>query len=110
MTSSIPEVSVPMKYMLDPATEDVLFGDDLRPGMIVVLEDGALRTDPDGPRENPQSSKWCQVDSIRFSENRNGKTVCFTGLYADGMKRMRGVYVTSHGWIVKKNSIPSTRG
>jgi hypothetical protein len=100
-------------YENDPLTEDVIFGDKLRNGMRVLLEDSTFK--PDLSQTNPSGydlerrreiSRWCEVSEVRFSE----KVVSFIGIYDDGTKKKRA-YAVDWAWIVKKVDVvtPETR-
>lgn len=105
----IPDGFAPRVYLLDPDTEDLIFGDQLTEGMVVLLEDSLLRHDADDIQSQApitraktlETARWCRVDAVR----RNGHIVAFIGEYADGSK-LRRSYANHYAWFVKKNSIP----
>lgn len=111
MTTKIPNQIVTVDYMMDPQEEDIIFsGDELKRGMIVLIEDYTLR-DYDGlkelselsPRERREvrtSCYWCKIEKIVWE----GGMVRFIALYADGSKVVRR-YMQSHAWFVKKSSM-----
>lgn len=97
---------VPMHYTMDPETEDVIFGDEIKIGMVVLRQDGKLDLTMAERYDELYNVKifnrWCTVvDEVRVS---NGLVV-FKAQYEDGMKVIResGEHF---GWIVKKDSIP----
>ena len=98
---------VPMHYTMDPETEDVIFGDEIKIGMVVLRQDGKLDLTMaerfDELYDVKIFNRWCTVvDEVRVS---NGLVV-FKAQYEDGMKVIResGEHF---GWIVKKDSIPN---
>lgn len=111
MTTNIPKQITTTDYMMDPKEEDIIFsGDELKSGMIVLIEDYTLR-DYDGlkelselsPRERREvrtSCYWCKIEKIVL----DGNMVRFIALYADGSKVVRR-YGRSHAWLVKKSSM-----
>lgn len=108
--SSIPSAFVPLQYMNDPETEDLIFGDRLKSGMVVLLEDTLLRADPDryGTSDThdqiriQETARWCRIVDIRYS----GNMVTMICEYNDGSKRLRS-YNISFAWFVKLASMPA---
>lgn len=95
---------VSQKYRLDPETDDLIYGDALENGMVVLSEDGRYseKAVAGGYTTNlPVVNRWCEVTQVRGEEDG----VYFIALYADGHKTVRGTSETS-GWLVKKASIP----
>lgn len=94
---------VSQNYQMDPETEDVIYGDDLENGMIVLSEDGRASSDLDMAynRRLHITNRWCEVTEVRAEADG----VYFIALYADGQKKVRSSTETS-GWLVKKSSIP----
>jgi hypothetical protein len=99
---------VPKWTALAAADEDVIFGDQLEEGMIVILtpqlrsSDDAKFSDDQKIREGLlEKNRWCEVTNLRPM----GSDIYFIGLYADAQKMVRycGVNI---GWVVKKSSIP----
>lgn len=111
---SIPADLVYRGFQMNPSTDDLIFGDELKVGMVVLFEDELLRTDPSreqGPNSDGywtahilEQSRWCKVEKIR-AHSQNDEIVQFVALYADGTKRKR-TYNKSYAWYVKKDSIP----
>lgn len=98
-------VSYYQEYDLE--TEDLLYGDDLVDGMVVLAVD---RTDeerlyadktPDTRQGLIIKNRWCRVSSFRAE----GNAIFFIGIYAEGRKRIR-MSLSKEGWIVKKDSVP----
>lgn len=106
---TIPAAFVPLSYMNDPETEEVMFGDQLSESMVVLIESALLREDPDnfetatplGKAQIRQTSQWSRVVGIR----KRGGMHTFICEYADGSKCSRR-YGSSYPWIVKKASMP----
>lgn len=101
---------MPQFYVMDPTEEDVLFGNELNEGMVVLLE-------PPNARQNPERShlsdndmhalrthnRWCIIERLVYTKD---ELVTFIGRYADGTKSTRGAEITTD-WFVKKDSIPA---
>jgi hypothetical protein len=109
-TVSIPEAFVPYAYTNDPDTEDLIFGDMVQIGMVVIKADAVFRGNPDGIEmkslsertEILKDARWCRVEDIR----RRGDHLTIIGLYADGSKATHMIS-DDFGWYVKKASMPS---
>jgi hypothetical protein len=107
VTVTIPAGFAPMVYLTDPETEDVVWGDDLRDGMVVILSDSILMDDPDKfettdvytRRRLLEKARWCRITRLR----RDGHLVSFIGVYEDGSQFSR-TYASSWAWVVKKES------
>jgi hypothetical protein len=102
----VPEQFVDRGYEMDPALEDIWFGDELHTGMVVLLEDGLIREDR--PRDDSyararfrETARWCKIE--RFRPVNDG-IISFVAVYADGTKRVR-TYNKSYAWFVKKATI-----
>lgn len=102
---------------MDPETEDLIRGVDLKNGMFVIIERGyATRAPLDGattPYEIEKiqiDNRWCEVTNVSFTRRRNDNPlVSFIGVYADGSKVTRTYDAIHYGWVVKKESIPVER-
>lgn len=104
----------PMDYVMNPETDDLIRGDKLREGMIVLLESVSMRRDAENfadPKTRPydrqrslETSRWCTVTDMHTSSG-DGRVMSFIGLYADGTKFER-MYNESFCWFVKLDSIP----
>ncbi len=107
---AIPSAFVPLYYMNDPETEDLIFGDMLKEGMVVLLEDTVLRPDPDYYQTSSaqaqvriqETARWGRIVDLR----RTNDIVTFICEYSDGSKRRRS-YNISFTWYVKKASMPT---
>lgn len=106
----IPEGFVPLDFIMNPATDDLIFGYDLKEGMVVLLESLSAREDPkrlEDVNVHPytknrifENARWCLV--TRITTMRGAYDVhSFIGLYADGTKMSR-TFNRSFAWIVKK--------
>lgn len=95
-------------YTANAATDTILYGDQLREGMEVLIEDTMLReydTDSDSPYVEARRNAcnyWCQVTGLRYQSG----VLTFIGLYDDDTMRVRR-YATSYAWIVKDTTIPA---
>lgn len=109
-----------MHYDMDPQTEDLLpGGEDLREGMVVLIESSIVKENPNTAlREGigseyafarlKEANRWCEVTELRYSgydSADSSRLVTFIGVYADGTKRQRK-YSTGYAWFVKKDSLP----
>lgn len=93
---------VPMHYQFDPATEELLYSDQLRNGMVVLTEsDRGDEVNAKFVTDLHIRNRWCKVSEIRHERS----DVIFIGLYGDGLKATR-CYFSARGWYVKKDSIP----
>jgi hypothetical protein len=109
--ATIPSVLVPINYTLDSETEVFLYGHELAPGMVVLLEYTLLRHDPanldtasPAQRSNIlETARWCRIEQLRMDDEG---MVLFTGIYHDGSERER-TYNSQLVWYVKKDSVPS---
>lgn len=96
---------VPIDYMMDPVTEDLIRGSDLKEGMVVLIEDPMVRDDPsDLDKEDlrpytirriHEASRWCMVTKLE-----QGQILSFIGIYGDGTK-MHRQYSDRYCWYVK---------
>lgn len=97
---------VPKAYRFNPMTEDLLYGDELMDGMVVLAGPASERYNEQMPEMYnaglPVSNRWCEVSKARQEDDRK---IYFVGLYADGQKVVRNTDLTA-GWYVKKDSIP----
>ena len=97
------EVFVDRFYEMNPESEDLISGDQLQNGLVVLIEDSMVREDPERADTSAYSMKrlrennqWCRVTSLRL----HGDLVSFIGVYEDGVKRPR-TFNQSYYWIVK---------
>ncbi len=124
--TTIPEGYVEGVHVMDPGTEDLLLGRELKVGMVVLLEDVALRdsfhnldkkSDPSKfPvfKENVhhttierflESSRWAKIVRIDEDSRVHGGQINFIAEYADGTLRGRH-YNVGYAWYVKKVELP----
>ena len=97
------ETFVDRFYEMNPESEDLLAGDELENGLIVLIEDSMVREDASraefdayAMKRLRENNQWCRVTSLR----RHGDLVSFVGVYEDGVKRPR-TFNQSYYWIVK---------
>jgi len=106
----IPKGFASKNFIMDPATDDMIYGSELEEGMIVLMGDSLIREDPAQFFQTPeeerseytenrlrQSARWCRVTKLRY----HGHIVQFIGVYEDGTKVSRS-YANSYAWYVKK--------
>jgi hypothetical protein len=94
---------------MQPEFEDLVYGTDLRDGMIVLVEDEMMRGDPSRSSDTAlvlSSNRWCTVSRLQVIDRGFGQSplVKFIGVYGDGMKRSR-TYDSGYGWIIKRESM-----
>jgi hypothetical protein len=94
-------------YVAQSEFEDIVFGRDLRDGMIVLLEDDILRADPGNLRSGydraraDEINRWCEVTRLEVIAHPTTPLIRFVGCYPDGSMRVR-TYGASYAWIVKR--------
>jgi hypothetical protein len=90
-------------YVMNPAEDVILFGDELANGMWVLADDCGARP-PYGVTEDERlhSQRFRRVTRLR----REGELVTFVGEWLDGYQAVHQAG-TSSGWIVKKDSLLS---
>jgi hypothetical protein len=104
---TIPTTQVEGTYLIDPETEDLIWGDELQEGMVVLLEDAFLGRGRLGKdKADLERVRWCLVTKLRFEDAHggSGRLSKFIGVYGDGSKASR-VYNTSFAWYVKRDSM-----
>ena len=91
------------RYLMDPAEDVVLYGDDLTEGMWVLREDWSLRNET-SPREGERlrGQRFCRVTRLR----RDGDLITFIGEWVDGYQEAANRTHVTYAWIVKKASLP----
>lgn len=92
---------VSVDYGMDPETEEILYSDDLVPGMVVLLTFQHRRILGAEYQDLLIKSRWCVVTKPRVIDS----DVSFVAVYADGLKVVRNNGIAI-GWLVKKASIP----
>lgn len=96
---------VPRNYKLNPATDDLVYGDDLVNGMRVLIGRTTGRYDEGQPELHnaglPINNRWCVVSRVRVTDD----TVFFIGVYEDGHKERRSSALVDI-WLVKKWTMP----
>ena len=106
-----PEGLVPLDYVMDPKTEDVVYGDELRDGDIVLIESGLVRYSiPKNWAEVREyervkileNSRWCVITKLRRIPSYGGSNsiLNFIGVYEDGTKMSRS-FSEAYAWFRK---------
>lgn len=98
---------VPQKFMMDPTSDDLLYGSELANGMVVLPEDDGYRSgfyidgEPNEP-EKAKNNRWHKISKLET----DGKTLRYIGIYTDGQKISHswGLYSC---WYVKQDSVPN---
>lgn len=95
---------VPKKYRFNPQVEDMVYGDELVDGMVVLVQTD-LRTDDEDDDCSAErlliTNRWCEVTKVRAGQSG----IYFIGLYVDGQKEVRHSTCTT-GWLVKQETMP----
>jgi hypothetical protein len=99
-------------YRMNPAEDVILFRDDIREGMLVLIEDRAMRRSYSGGEEEQlRKQRFRKVTRLRREPLApepgfaGGTLLTFIGEWVDGYQEIHR-YNVSHGWLVKKDSIP----
>jgi hypothetical protein len=88
-------------YEMNPEEDIVLYGDELREGMLVLQEYPVYRCSRD---DTDRRQRFRRVLRPRTDDGQ----VCFIGEWEDGHQEVHA-YGKSIGWLVKKASIPQRR-
>jgi hypothetical protein len=106
----IGDVVVEQYQPYDMLTEDLIYGKDLKDGMVVLIEsDGrslgyrSYNTAELNSWLIMKNNRWCEVTRL-FTM---GDDIVFIALYGDGRKAIR-ITTPTAGWIVKETVEPST--
>lgn len=98
-------------YCANAEFEDVVFGDALRDGMFVLMEDEMFRGDIERAQTNAwekarldEYNRWCEVSQLRLipRPEYSDALVQFVALYPNGDMKVRKC-CASYAWIVKKD-------
>jgi hypothetical protein len=96
-------------YLMNPAEDVIVFGDELAEGMWVLPEAASHRR-PYGSDEDSRirSQRFRQVTRLshRPASGLNPPQAVFVGEWIDGYQEVHS-YAVSHGWLVKKDSTES---
>ena len=107
-----PEGLVPLDYVMDPKTEDLVYGDELRDGDVVLIESGLVRFSiPKNWAEvsehervkTLENSRWCVITKLRrtpVAVMSSALIINFIGVYDDGTKMSRS-FSEWHAWFRK---------
>jgi hypothetical protein len=101
---------VPKFYRMNPETDDLVMGSDLKDGMVVLIESSNFRLRHDEPMVDwemdraLENNRWCTVTNLKFSNAFDAPIATFIGVYEDGTKYKRS-YGTGYAWYVKKNIV-----
>jgi hypothetical protein len=89
-----------VKYRMDPAEDEIRFGDELAEDMWVLAEDWLFRS-PHGDSEEDKirAQRFRRVTRIR----RSNGIVQFVGEWIDGYQEVHS-YSESYAWLVKKKT------
>lgn len=97
-------------YRMNPAEDEILYGDELRDGAWVLADDPTLRS-PHGKDEDAKirAQRFHRVNRLRREAGYGDAPakVVFIGEWVDGYQEIHR-YAASHGWIVKKDPAPDS--
>lgn len=96
------------RYLMDPAEDVILFGDELAEGMWVLPESPEARPGSEAPEdERLRGQRFCRVTRLRRKHGgyQGGEGTVFVGEWVDGYQRVISA-TTQLAWIVKKSSLP----
>lgn len=100
----IPAVEVGRQYLSDPDVDELIRGDEVQDGMVVLVADSIMRGSSLSTR-SLETDRWCRVSKIRMTRRHNAEPLLsFVGTYADGSQFPR-TYSSSYFWYVKKASV-----
>ncbi len=94
-------------YEMNPATDTLMYGDELREGMWVMQENEALRCDPNGSEDRQiRMNRFCRVTRLRTADHGHGPVATFIGKWVDGYQK--ALYARhDSAWIVRREDAPS---
>lgn len=104
-----PSLYVDKWYTANAEFEDIVFGDELREGMFVLLEDDLMRQNLDAMHSSYDTARadtmnrWCEVTQLRTipRPEMTSPLIRFVARYADGTMKVRN-YDAGYAWIVKR--------
>lgn len=92
-------------YLMNPAEDEIRFGDEIAEGMLVLRENRALRPGR-GASEDVQlrGQRFCRVTRLRRVPAAGGspEQIVFVGVWVDGYQEVCGPVAVSRAWLVKK--------
>jgi hypothetical protein len=92
------------RYVMNPAEDEIRFGDELADGMWVLCADPVFRS-PHGHTEDEQmrQQRFRRVTRLRHDPARGSlpPQVAFVGEWVDGYQEVHS-YSVQYGWLVKK--------
>jgi len=91
-------------YLMNPATDTIVFGDELAVGMQVLPENRSIRHDDGSEDSALRAQRFRTIIRIRGITPATGYApaqVTFLGEWVDGYQEIWAGAVT-HGWIVRK--------
>lgn len=101
---------VPQYYRMDPETEDMLTGDEILDGMVVLIGDSSCRAEVNQYSKGErfaefllERNRWCTVTKRVYRES----FISFIGVY-EGGEMFQRVFGVGKAWLVKKDSMPAS--
>jgi hypothetical protein len=96
------EITVPV-YRMNPATDRIIFGDELEEGMLVLPESPTSRGDAGGTEDELiRAQRFRRVTRLRTVTKYGTLFTVFVGEWVDGYQEVHGCAITT-AWLVRKN-------
>lgn len=96
-------------YLMNPAEDMIVFGEDLAEGMWVLPESHLVRQRPRQPEEvQLRAQRFRRVTRLRKESNayfQGGRATIFVGEWVDGYQEVHK-YTVDTAWLVKKATSP----
>lgn len=94
-------------YKMNPATDRIVFGDELRDGMLVIREDAHMRcASAASEDEQIRMNHFCKVTRLRTVDRGSGPCAAFIGEWVDGYQKAFGPIHHMFAWIVRREDVP----
>lgn len=91
-------------YKMNPAEDEIRYGDELAEGMWVMYEDRRGRCSESAPEdEQIRMNRFCRVTRMRTVND--GQTIVFIGKWVDGFQKRYSAN-RNGAWIVKREGAP----
>ena len=94
-------------YEMSPATDRIVFGDELRDGMWIIREDETMRCGSAHSEDvEIRVNRFCKVTRLQTVECGSGPCVIFIGEWVDGYQKAFGPIHHMFAWIVRREDVP----
>lgn len=94
-------------YLMNPAEDVIVFGDELAEGMWVISESPSARYLGEDEDARLRAERFCRVTRLRRVPpvGTTPEQVVFIGEQVDGYQMVQSGHLAC-GWIVKRESLP----